>query len=64
MKEDAKKTNCLQFIIKQKPYKAICAQCLDIIDGDSAEEVAEKLEKEGWVIFNGSLYCYRCYYWD
>jgi uncharacterized protein with PIN domain len=51
-----------QFVVKQKPYKVICTQCCEIVDGDSAEEVAEKLEKEGWVIFEGSLYCHRCYY--
>jgi uncharacterized protein with PIN domain len=53
-----------QFVRRQKPYKVVCSQCLETLEGDSEEEVLEKLEEEKWVVFDSLLYCNKCYYWE
>jgi len=50
-----------KFVRRQKPYGAVCISCLASLQGDSEEEVIEKIKREKWGVIENSLYCNKCY---
>jgi len=56
-----RKIDFLDFVRRQKPYKAKCSHCLATIYGDSEKEVIEKLEEEKWGVVENFLCCNKCY---
>jgi len=50
-----------KFAKRQEPYRAVCIHCLATLQGDSEEEVIEKIKKEKWGVVGNSLYCNRCF---